>query len=376
VRLPTWEELEEEQLEVLELPLNQSLFVVGPPGSGKTVLAMRRAQMVANAKDDAPQGNASVTVVTFNRMLKRLLALHLKRQKQSGMLKRLIDVYTMHRFVWCDYERRTNENPPRSQYKYDWDLMLGQLEEINAHPNKEHLVVDEGQDLPRMFFRYASRYVACTMTVFADENQALEEQHTTLEQIKAETRLDDPLILKKNHRNTPEVARLAEHFHGGRLPAATVRRASSKELPRLVRSASLQVTADLVSNWFNNRGGSIGVIVAKNEIGADLQGELAKKLSGTRVDRYDHENKNESGIDMLAPGVTILNTKSVKGQEFDTVFILELEKFIPCTDDVKRRTMYMMCARARDNLFLVYGPGDLTASASEALPGSNILERT
>jgi len=372
VRLPTWEELEEEQLEVLELPLNQSLFVVGPPGSGKTVLAMRRARMVANAKDDATQGYASVTVVTFNRMLKRLLALHLARQEQSG-----IDVYTMHSFVWRDYKRRTNKEPPQyGEYRYDWDPMLRQLKEVGAHLNKEHLVVDEGQDLPRMFFRYASRYVAHTMTVFADENQALEEQHTTLEQIKAETRLDDPLILKKNHRNTPEVARLAEHFHGGRLPAATVRRASSRELPRLVRSASLQFTSDLVSNWFNNRGGSIGVIVAKNEIGADLQRELVKKLSGTRVDRYDHKNENESEINMLAPGVTILNTRSVKGQEFDTVFILELEKFIPCTDDTKRRTMYMMCARARDHLFLVYGPGDLTTSASQALPGSDILERT
>ncbi|MDD9864449.1 MAG: AAA family ATPase [Gammaproteobacteria bacterium] len=372
MRLPTWEEFEGEQLEVLELPLNQSLFVVGPPGSGKTVLAMRRAQMVANAKADTAQDDASVTVVTFNRMLKRLLALHLARQKQSG-----IDVYTMHSFISYDYCDRMKESPPSlTEYMYDWDLMLRQLEEMNASPNKAHLVIDEGQDLPQMFFRYASRYVANTMTVFADENQALEEQHTTLEQIKAATGLDDPLILEKNHRNTPEVARLAEHFHGGRLPAATVRRASSRELPRLVRSANLQVTANLVSNWFNNRGGSIGVIVWQNKVGGDLQRELAKKLSGTRVDRYDYKNKNESGINMLAPGVTILNTRSVKGQEFDTVFILELERFIPCTDDVKRRTMYMMCARARDNLFLVYGPGVLTASASKALPKSDILERT
>ena len=177
MRLPTWEELEGEQLEILELPLDQSLFVVGPPGSGKTVLAMRRAQMVANAKDDATQGNASVTVVTFNRMLKRLLALHLELQKQRG-----IGVCTMHSFVWRDYNRRTNKEPPQyGEYRYDWGPMLKKLKEVGAHPNKEHLVVDEGQDLPRMFFRYASRYVAHTMTVFADENQALEEPRTTLE---------------------------------------------------------------------------------------------------------------------------------------------------------------------------------------------------
>ena len=39
MRLPTWDELSsvKEQLDVLDFPLDRSLFVVGPPGSGKTV---------------------------------------------------------------------------------------------------------------------------------------------------------------------------------------------------------------------------------------------------------------------------------------------------------------------------------------------------
>ena len=73
---------------------------------------------------------------------------------------------------------------------------------------------------------------------------------------------------------------------------------------------------------------------------------------------------------------SLMNQKSVKGQEFDTVFILELDRFIPCASETARRTMYMMCARARDNLFLVYGPGDLSTKAAECLPGQDILEQT
>ena len=74
--------------------------------------------------------------------------------------------------------------------------------------------------------------------------------------------------------------------------------------------------------------------------------------------------------------MTILNKASVKGQEFDSVFILELESFIPFANDVERRAMYMMCTRARDNLFLVHGPGPLSPQASQALPGPDTLERS
>ena len=77
---------------------------------------------------------------------------------------------------------------------------------------------------------------------------------------------------------------------------------------------------------------------------------------------------------MLAPGVTVLNKASVKGQEFDAVFIMDLEAFIPCTDDAMCRGMYMMCSRARDNLFLVYGPHALSVEAATALPGPDVLD--
>ena len=247
------------------------------------------------------------------------------------------------------------------------------LEEAEERPNRSHLVVDEGQDLPRGFFEYASRYVSDTITVFADDDQALSERRTTLVQIKTAADLDDPVILSRNHRNTPEIARLAEHFHTGRLPAATVVRSSLKELPRFVRSDGLHFTARLISNWCNTRGGSIGVIVNRNDTGKGLHGDLSRRLPQRRIDIYSNEDRNEDSIEMLEPGVTILNKESVKGQEFDAVFILELEEFIPCTTDVECRAMYMMCTRARDHLFLVHER--LSARAAAALPDTSVLER-
>ena len=366
-RLPTWEELasQEEQLEVLEHPLDQPLFVVGPPGSGKTVLAVQRAQMVA---EEAP---LRVTVVTYNRMLRRLLTL--MDEDDS------VDARTMQSFVWFDYRNRTNDEPPRSphnRFEYVWPAMLERLRLDGSRSDRTPLIVDEGQDLPEGFFQYAAQHISQVMSVFADDDQALSDRHTTLEQIKAATGLDDPIVLSRNHRNTPEVARLAEHFHSGRLPAAEVRRPSSSEIPRLVRSKDGDSTAGLVSNWYKTRGGSIGVIVHCNDTGRDLHGRLVDLLPEQRVHFYENRRGNENSINVLTPGITVVNQASVKGQEFDAVFILELEHFIPCANDGERRAMYMMCSRARDHLFLAYGPGELSAQAVEALPGPDVLERS
>ena len=370
MQLPTWDELvaEPEQLDVLERPLDRSLFVAGPPGSGKTVLAIRRAQLAAQASAESAQA-PSVAIVTFNRMLRRLLALMGDSQ---------VEIYTMQSFVWRDYMRRTGSQPPclsDDPYAYVWDAMLATLHgHTRAHPDRPHLVVDEGQDLPQGFFRYASRHVSPAMTVFADEHQALGTRRSTLAQIKNAAGLADPVMLTRNHRNTAEIARLAEHFHHGRLPVATVVRPSSRMLPRLIRSRNPDFSVTLIANWLRNRGGSIGVIVHENPTGNDLHRQLVKRLPRARVDVYAGDKQNEDSINVLKPGITVLNRESVKGQEFDAVFIVELEAFIPCANDAAYRTMYMMCARARDHLFLVYGPDDLTPAARRSLPGPDVLE--
>ena len=102
---------------------------------------------------------------------------------------------------------------------------------------------------------------------------------------------------------------------------------------------------------------------------------MARRLSGVRIDVYRHDQRNEDAINVLQDGVTVVNKESAKGLEFDTVFIVELDRFIPCTDDAQRRALYMMFTRARDNLLLLYGPGELSTLALAALPGADTLER-
>ena len=222
MRLPTYDEIrrDEKQRDVYEMPFDESLYVVGPPGSGKTVLAVRRAQMVARA-------DIAVVLITYNRMLRRLIAQLTKKDEQGR-----VQAQTMHKFVFHYYRTQTNETAPSAaSYVYDWKAMFATLKRRGAGPKPMHVIVDEGQDLPKGFFRYLRKFVATTYTVFADEDQALSDERSSLLDIQRAARLDAPFLLSANHRNTPEIARVAEYFHGGDAPVPAVQRPQSGEPP-------------------------------------------------------------------------------------------------------------------------------------------------
>ena len=361
MRLPTYEEIarDGEQLGVYETPFDESFFVVGPPGSGKTVLAVHRAQTLASA-------DTTVVLITFNRMLRRLIAQLTEDQVQAQ---------TMHKFVSARYYAQTNARAPSlEQYIYDWKSMFATLKHCGVTPESTHVIVDEGQDLPKEFFRYLRDFTATTVAVFADEDQALSDERSTPRDIKKSARLDDPVLLRANHRNTPEIARLAEHFHTGVAPVPDVHRSWSGELPRVVLYRKDGATKR-IANWYKTRGGRVGVAVVNNRTGEILHSQLQNLLADQRVQIYTSDRRNENEVDLLEPGITILNVQSIKGQEFDTVFVMEIGKLLLQLSEVNKRKMYMLCARARDNLFLMHEGKRLPPALLEHLPRAEILER-
>ena len=365
MRLPTYDEIksDEKQLEVYETLFDESLFVVGPPGSGKTVLAVRRAQMLASA-------GTPVVLITYNRMLRRLIA-QLTEKDEEGR----VHAQTMHQFVGDRYYDQAKAiAPSTAPYVHAWKAMFATLKRRGVRPKPMHVIVDEGQDLPKGFFRYLRKFVATTYTVFADEDQALSDERSTLRDIKKAARLDDPVLLSANHRNTPEIARVAEYFHAGDAPVPAVQRPWSGEIPR-VAPYRKERAARRIANWYETRGGRVGVAVVNNKTGRRLYGRLQERLAGQRVQFYTGKQKNEDDIDLLKPGVTVLNVQSIKGQEFDTVFVMEVGELLRGASEVNRRKMYMLCARARDSLFLVHDGDRLPRRLLERLPGADILER-
>ncbi len=359
MKLPKLDDLVGEQIAIYEMPADTPLFVVGPPGSGKTSLAVLRCNHLNQLKTDC-------SVVTRNRMLAAL-------SSQLGA-----PTSTMHELVskdyWDTFSRKISED---HGYIYDWTRLAESYKSKDLQPKREHLIVDEGQNLPKGFFSWVLQHGAESATVFADEDQTTDSQRATLPDICA-AGFPNPIRLTKNHRNTAQIAALAEHFHKSAVLAPGVVPASrTGEKPRLHECTSLSEFSDQVALRYKNRGGSIGVILCSVQDVQTMYSLLQTRVpDGARLDYYTSANPNLSrSTQVLQPGITVLTSESVIGLEFDTVYLQDLARSLPCSTLDDYRRMYMLCARARQSLMLVNGPSPLSAAQLASLPGPAILDR-
>lgn len=367
MKLPSFIELAPEQLDVLDFSPYQSLLVVGPPGSGKTSMAIWRARMMTS-----PELALRVTLITKNRLLTAVAGQLAKEHGNEG-----IGTSTMHSFVWNDYSIRFQKNAPSLvPYTFDWEQIMADYAAARIEPNLDHLIIDEGQNLPYQFFQWAKLYGAKEISVFADEHQTTEEFGISVREL-AHIGFTTVLPLVINHRNTRSIANLIGHFHAQRkIPQASPLRGIGAA-PQLLEITKWEDLADTVARRFQNRREAIGVIVygaADVRLMAEL---LQLRLLDVRVDAYTSAaaKGDEYSIQMREDGVTVISGESAIGLEFDSLYLQDLDRSLPIQTPLQQRRLYMLCARAKDALFLINGPKPLSKEQLNSLPPPPILEQ-
>lgn len=368
MRLPSFNELVPEQRRVFLQAPERSLLVVGPPGSGKTSTAIWRARTLA-----APPLNQQVVLVTRNRLL-TALAGQLAMEEGGMPLSSTTMTSLVANFYWGTFGRFVPQSAP---YQFSWPEIIQNCELGRVAPSIDHLVVDEGQNLPPEFFVWARRFFARAVSVFADENQTTDANGSQVADLQA-AGFDEVLPLVINHRNTQDIVDLLEEFHVNRtLPLPPASRGRSDDKPRVMAIPNWGTLVQTVATRFRNRGGSVGVIVYRKEDIAEFHGLLRAALAGARVEQYtsDMQPGGEAMIRMRDDGVTVISGESATGLEFDTVYLQDLSRSLPRLTPLHDRRLYMLCARARDSLILVDGPVRLQAAQLEALPLPPILDR-
>jgi DNA helicase IV len=354
LKLPTYENLSLEQDNVLDLPLDRNHIVIGPPGSGKTVLAIYRAQMLSQKKGEP------TLLIMYNKLLRQYTSAALKTLGIDGIAT------TFHNWFPVFF-KRTYGQPPRevAPYVFDWDACIRTMLD-RPPPKKErvHVLIDEGQDMPKGFFLVMT-HVAQSLTVFADENQRITRNQSTVAEICAATGIGDIHRLTLNYRNTLPIASFASSFHVGiETGIAEVPDENRPGLkPVLEHNATIAQTVTRLVNLESSRSNEpIGVFVYTTT----LQKKLYNRLKGKTKrapEIYSADQAvmaNRTAIDWNRPGIKIVAFASAKGLEFGTLILSELQSVTMEPDTTEFRMLfYVLASRARRELFLMYsGEGE------------------
>ena len=361
--LPTYQDLSGEQQEVFELPLDGNYLVSGPPGTGKTVMALYRAQQYRKAERE-------VVLLSFNRLLNDFMG----EGARSLGIKPVVVTYTM----WLKTifnESVPLVSNPTNKWDYDWGEIIHRAPEL---PRLDCLIIDEGQDMPREFYFFV-RQITDHLTVFADENQRIFEEQSTIADIR--TWLSNPpeYRLTANYRNTRTIAELAARFYTGLqtgIPNLPVRgehepKIVVKRVQSDVESAHQIVARAKLDK--NNPDRTVGVF-APDKTAAwfmryrfDEDTEL--ELRGTKRDvwpdvlqhYYAWSRGRPPAPDTIfgVPGVYLTNLFNSKGLEFETVYLVRLQKLYKrLADPITLMLFYVAIARARSTLEFHYSGQD------------------
>lgn len=360
------EQLDESQLAIIEdLPLRDNFLVLGPPGSGKTNILVRRAQFVRT------QEMPNILVLAFTRPLVEFMKTGCYDAQEREIFPPSC-ITTIESWIRNLYRQHNAELPADNggnlnQWKRN--LASGAMGLIveNLLPQYDALFIDEAQDLLSEEVELIKQWSPVLFFV-GDSRQKIFEQSEGLDSVRQIDSLEEK-ILPFHYRLAPEICRVAdrilnsqgegslqqtEHYVGPKPGTVSVH----GPLPREVQinlviqklKDQIRVYADLITE-----GDKLAIVVARKidreEIFDHLENDpdLKGKSQVIRA-REDSGDNHDPAFDLETP-ICILTVKGCKGLEFRSVHWLFCEDL---SWSHTNKVYYTVVTRAKTSLDLYY----------------------
>lgn len=332
---PNYLQLTPGQRQVIDqLAFRRSDVVTGPPGCGKTTLALYWAVMTA-------LNGERVRLLTRS----RLLAAHL--QTRIGWITERTDIGVVTAHAWLQ-ERFGHSYGDSDDGWPDWDA----LDREPVRRRGSAIVVDEGQDLPPELYRHL-RARSPQVTVFADECQPLGDRQSTLAEIRTGIGADRTVDMSGGHR-VPRAITDFVSWLGMVEPPNSQREGSH---PRIRAVPGVRGLVDVLLGLLRDHPGkTIGVVFETAGEHDRADAELRRRGRRINPQSYRSQTFGPLKVDPTRPGLFLVNRRSVKGLEFDIVVLADAhaDSWKDPTDAGLRLTYSMLASRARDQVHLCY----------------------
>lgn len=290
-------ELDEFQREIRELSINDSYVIKGCAGSGKTILALYRANDIRiEALAEDATAKASFTMVVFTKALRAFI--------KSGIRELGIDLKQV-----IHYEK--------------WDGSA-----------VDYIVVDEAQDFNKDELDVFVSAMKKSIMLYGDTQQqvykTLKKDMLSIEDAAKYLKLEEK-ELRRNYRLPKTIASFASHLAIDKtLEAKCIK--DGIEKPRVKKFNSWQAELDYIFSEIRTRAFTdVAILLPFNDKGAARLNnfhrnvETVKEYLDGKGFRYEfkmHKDDNdEMELDFDSELPKIITFHSCKGLQFETVFV-------------------------------------------------------
>lgn len=315
----------------------EPIFLTGVPGTGKTVVSIKRLQNIASS------GKKGI-IFTYGKLLRKTIEEKLENNRN-------MPVSNMHKWIW---DVQSNGNKQYLQHFLSDSNLSNAINTINAKGIRyDEILVDEGQDLSLNTYKLLKELTP-NLNISADDAQQINnrEEASSEEEILELFPNLKTISLDEIFRSAYELYRFAIQFvpynakaHDTTLIERLKRKNSGADKPFIYLESNMDEVYSSIKDIIDeNPTDNIGVLVELVDEVDQFAAELSKEYE---VSKYHNQDVVPSTLN----NIIVTTFKSAKGVEFDYVIIPFLNKWQGYTHNTHE--YYVGVTRAKNQVHIL-----------------------